>query len=123
MLKAIVIDDNKQAAHSLCDMLELLEIQAEPLIGSRQALIALKSSEVDLIFLDIRMPGLSGFEVLSYIQREPKLVSIPVIIVTSDDQLETAQRVYQLGAKSIIIKPITVETLEETIAQIPLNNS
>ena len=118
MRKAFVIDDNKQAALNLCDMLNLLDIHAEPLLGSRQALYSLKSFEADFIFLDIRMPGLSGFEVLSYIQREPELVKIPVIIVTSDDQPETAQRVFQLGAKSIIIKPVTIESLEEVISQL-----
>lgn len=118
MRKAIVIDDNRQAANNLVDMLKLLDIQAEALIGSRQALFSLKALEADMIFLDIRMPGLSGFEILSYIQREPELEKIPVIIITSDDQPETSQRVLQLGAKSIIIKPILVETLEDVINQI-----
>jgi len=118
MRKAIVIDDNRQAANNLVDMLKLLDIQAEALIGSRQARFSLKALEADIIFLDIRMPGLSGFEILSYIQREPELEKIPVIIITSDDQPETSQRVLQLGAKSIIIKPILVETLEDVINQI-----
>ena len=38
------------------------------------------------------MPGVDGFEVLAYLRREPRLAGLPVIIVTSDDQPETAQR-------------------------------
>ena len=106
MQTALVIDDNSQMAESLCQLLSLFDIQAHTALGSRPALMALKEFTPNIVFLDINMPGLSGFEVLGYLQREPRLGGVPVIIVTSDDQPETAQRVTEGGAKAIIIKPM-----------------
>ena len=66
------------------------------------------------------MPGLDGFEVLAYIKREPNLMGIPVIIVTSDDQPETAKRAIQGGAHAIIIKPVMPDLLEADLIKADL---
>lgn len=115
--KILVIDDNKHTADSLCDMLELLNVHADAVYGSRDALYYLKSTNPDMVFLDINMPGLSGFEIISFIQREPLLENVTVIVITSDDQEETAKRAMSAGAESVIIKPVTLQVLEETLAR------
>jgi CheY-like chemotaxis protein len=58
------------------------------------------------------MPGLDGTEVLAYLKREPRLMKVSVIVITSDDQPETKQRVLQGGAQAVLIKPATLEMLE-----------
>ena len=63
------------------------------------------------------MPGLSGFEVLSFIQREPLIENIVVIVITSDDQEETTKRALNAGAESVIIKPVTLQALEEVLGR------
>jgi CheY-like chemotaxis protein len=68
-----------------------------------------------MIFLDLNMPGLSGFEVLSYLRREPSVRHVPVFVVTSDDQPETAARAHNDGASSVLIKPISIEALEDIL--------
>ena len=65
-----------------------------------------------MIFLDINMPGVSGFEVLAYLRREPRLMQVPVVIVTSDDQAETARRAMKGGASAVVLKPVMAEILE-----------
>jgi CheY-like chemotaxis protein len=115
MRKALVIDDNRQMAESLCQFLTLFDIHGEVAIGPRQAIPALHTLTPDIIFLDINMPGLSGHEVLGFVKREPRLENVPVVIVTSDDQPETAQRVKQAGAKAIIIKPVSIDVLEDVL--------
>jgi CheY-like chemotaxis protein len=115
--KALVIDDNKQTADSLCDMLGLLDFHADAVYGSRDALYYLKSTSPNLVFLDINMPGLSGFEILSFIQREPLIDNMTVIVITSDDQEETAKRAMDAGAESVIVKPVTLQALEEVLAR------
>jgi CheY-like chemotaxis protein len=62
--------------------------------------------------LDINMPGVDGTEVLAYLRREPRLMRVPVIVITSDDQPETRQRVMQGGAQAMLIKPATIDALE-----------
>jgi CheY-like chemotaxis protein len=66
----------------------------------------------NIVFLDINMPGANGFEVLAYLRREPRLVGVPVIIVTSDDQPETTQRAIAGGASAVVLKPVMVTILE-----------
>ncbi len=120
MTIAFVIDDNRQTADSMCDMLKLLGIEAYPVYGSRTAMLALTKKAPDLIFMDINMPGVSGFEVLSYVRREPRLQHIPVIMVTSDDQPQTAQRAQETGALLTMIKPVDIDALERILTQVGL---
>ena len=91
MTNALVIDDNRQPADILCQLLSLLDIEAIPAYGSRAAMLHLREQVPDIVFLDLSMPGVSGFEVLAYLRREPRLIHVPVFIVTSDDQPETAR--------------------------------
>lgn len=118
MQKALIIDDSRSLADSMKKLLTLLDIDAEVAYGSRAGITALKNLTPELIFLDINMPGISGFEVMAYIQREPHLSGIPIIIITSDDQPEIVQKVMDGGAKAIVIKPITVEAIEIALAEI-----
>jgi CheY-like chemotaxis protein len=115
MKSALVIDDNRVAADILVNFLELLELEARPAYSPKAAFLAVRDSTPDVIFLDLSMPGLSGFEVLSYLRREPGVSHVPVIVVTSDDQPETAIRAQREGASSVIIKPVSVERLEESL--------
>jgi CheY-like chemotaxis protein len=123
MTTALVIDDNRQTADALCQMLSLLNVEARATYGPRDALLSLRDNPVDIIFLDISMPGLDGFEVLAFLRREPDLRQIPVVVVTSDDQPETARRVRETGALKIILKPATVEGLAKVLNQTNLVSS
>ena len=120
MPHALVIDDSRHTADTLCQMLDLLGVQAQAAYGPRDALLEIRKDPLDVIFLDINMPGVDGFEVLSFIQREPHLKKIPVVIVTSDDQPETEIKARETGALRLMLKPVTVEALENVLRQIKL---
>jgi CheY-like chemotaxis protein len=66
------------------------------------------------------MPGADGTEVLAFLKREPQLLKVPVIVITSDDQPETRNKVMKLGAATMIIKPATIDALEAALKQIKL---
>ena len=112
MIQALVVDDVRQTADSLCQMLSLLDIAARPAYGAKPALLALNEMVPDVVFLDVNMPGLGGFEVLTYMRREPRLYRVPVVVVTSDDQPETAEKMLEAGAAQVLIKPASFETIE-----------
>jgi CheY-like chemotaxis protein len=107
-------------ADSLKQLLTLFDIEAEVAYGSRPALVALQTANPEIVFLDINMPGVSGFEVLGYLKREPRLAEVPVIVVTSDDQPETAKRARDAGVSAMMIKPVTYEMLEATLKEVNL---
>jgi CheY-like chemotaxis protein len=115
MPTALVIDDNRQTADSLCLLLSLLDVVATPAYGPRAAMLALAETTPDVVLLDLNMPGVDGFEVLAYLRREPRLVETPVIVVTADDARATIQRALRDGALDVIIKPASVDALESTL--------
>jgi CheY-like chemotaxis protein len=118
MKKALIVDDSRQMADSLAQMLGILDIESEAAYGSRAALVALKEAVPDIVFLDLNMPGVTGFDVLMFIKREPRLEKIPVVVVSSDDQPESVERAHQAGASGYIVKPPTLDVIEETLKTI-----
>jgi CheY-like chemotaxis protein len=115
MRTALVIDDNRHTADSLCQLLSLLDVVAQPAYGPRAAMLALRDFVPDIVFLDLNMPGISGFEVLGYLRREPRMLKTPVIVVTAEEEHLTVKRARQEGALAVIIKPASIESLEEAL--------
>ena len=112
MSEGLIIDDNRQTADAIQQMLTLLELPARVAYGSSPAISMLSSFVPGFICLDINMPGVDGTEVLAFLRREPRLMKIPVVVITSDDQPETRQRVMRGGAQAVVIKPATLDALE-----------
>jgi CheY-like chemotaxis protein len=115
MSDALIIDDNRETADALKQMMDLLGVPSRVAYGASPAISALSSLTPRLVMLDINMPGVDGTEILAFLRREPRLASVPVIVVTSDDQPETRQRVMQGGATSVIIKPADLDSLEASL--------
>ena len=115
MPTALIVDDNRTMADGVAQILDLLGVQAEVAYGARTGMIMLQQNTPDVIFLDINMPGVDGFEVMAYFRRLPQLKDVPVIIITSDDQPETALKAKTTGVLSLIVKPASVENIENAL--------
>ena len=116
-MTALIIDDNRHTADALQQMLDVLEVEARVAYGSSPAIEILRKFTPSLILLDINMPGVDGLEILAYLRREPRLAPVPVIVITSDDQPETRTRGMKGGAKTMLIKPATLEALEGALKE------
>jgi CheY-like chemotaxis protein len=66
-----------------------------------------------LILLDLKLPRKNGFEVLEWLRAQPGLKRLPVVVLTSSNQMPDIQRAYDLGANSYLVKPVTFEGLLE----------
>jgi len=64
-----------------------------------------------LLLLDLRMPKVTGFEVLTWLRDNPRLKHLPVAVMTSSADEPDVERAYELGADSYLIKPPNAETL------------
>lgn len=72
----------------------------------------------DVVFLDLRLPGLDGFEVCRRIKSSPETARIEIIAMTGYYEPETAHRVLDLGAATCLQKPFTPDDLRKVLAKI-----
>jgi CheY-like chemotaxis protein len=72
-----------------------------------------------LILLDLKMPRVSGFDVLAWLRSETSLKQVPVVVLTSSNHDADVKRAYDLGAKSYLIKPVGFEALVELVRTLP----
>lgn len=73
-----------------------------------------------LILLDLKMPKVSGMQVLEKLKSDPKLKSIPVVILTSSKEDPDVEKCYALGANSYIVKPVDSNNFFNAIKEIGL---
>ena len=59
----------------------------------------------DLMLLDLKMPRVNGFEVLTWMRAQPGLATLRVLVLTSSDQIRDVNEAYKLGANSFMVKP------------------
>ena len=67
----------------------------------------------DLILLDLKMPGMDGFDVLQWIRQQSGFGTIPVVVLTSSNLIKDVNRAYALGANSFLVKPLDFENYAE----------
>ncbi len=71
-----------------------------------------------LILLDLKMPKVSGIQVLEAVKSDPKLKSIPVVMLTSSNEGPDIERCFELGANSYIVKPVDSDNFFHAIKEI-----
>lgn len=65
-----------------------------------------------LVLLDLKMPGISGFDVLKWIRHHPDLNKLRVVVLTSSREIRDVNLAYQLGANSFMVKPLDFENTQ-----------
>jgi two-component system response regulator len=73
-----------------------------------------------LILLDLKMPKVSGIQVLEAVKSDPKLKSIPVVMLTSSNEGPDIEKCFELGANSYIVKPVDSDNFFHAIKEIGL---
>ncbi|MEI7983133.1 MAG: response regulator [Bacteroidota bacterium] len=77
-------------------------------------------SEPVVILLDLKLPKISGLEVLEMIKSHPKYKTIPIVVLTSSDESSDVKKAYLLGANSYIVKPVDFGKFMEVAKNIEL---
>ena len=84
-----------------------------------QAIEALAVRPVQMVVLDLNMPGVDGMEVCRFIKRDPVAGDTPVVFVTAEDDPGTKARAREAGAMDYLIKPVDIDRLEEILDKLP----
>jgi len=71
-----------------------------------------------LILLDLKLPRVSGIEVLEQLKADPRTRTVPVIMLTSSGESQDVKRCYALGANSYVVKPVDYESFVSTVRQL-----
>ncbi|MCB2295520.1 response regulator [Clostridium algoriphilum] len=110
MKKALVVDDTKNIRTLLSIYLELNNFEVLMATNGHEALLLIDTEPVDLIFLDIKMPEMSGTEVLKRIRA--KGITAPVIIMTAFATVKNAVDCTKLGAITYLQKPFSTDKIK-----------
>ena len=115
MAKILLIEDDKFLRELIIQKLgrEGYEVVEAP--EGESGLLKMKEEKPDLVLLDLILPGIDGFEVLSRIKKDSELKSTPVIILSNLGQQEDMDKGLQLGAADFMIK--SNFTLDEVSAK------
>lgn len=117
MKTLLIVDDDKTNLINAKETLRGL-YKVVAVTSGEQAISYLKKWTPDLIMLDINMPDMSGFELLSLIRENDLLASMPFIFLTADSDPETESRCLELGASDFISKPFVPTVMCSRIARI-----
>ena len=110
MTRVLVVDDDPDIREILALVLEVHGITAIEAGSGMEALARLRAAgHVDLVLLDLMMPGMNGAEVLATMKIDPALADIPVVIVSGDASAAEVGR--RLAAAGCLMKPIDAERL------------
>jgi two-component system sensor histidine kinase RpfC len=122
-IKRILIADDSDINREVFNgILEFMGLGVNFAETGIEALKRLKEEVFDLFIVDIQMPGMSGFEVISrYRSLYPEEARIPIVVVTGDVTKEVRDQCNELGVDRFLPKPVESETLQRVIAELLTN--
>ncbi|MGG7177909.1 response regulator [Clostridium paraputrificum] len=120
MKKALVVDDTKNIRRLLTTCLELNDYEVDSCGSGYEALNELDNKEYDLIFLDVKMPGMSGTELLKQIRA--KGIEAKVIMITAFATVKNAIECTKLGVVEYLHKPFTMDKITNVLSKIEESN-
>src|SRR4051812_10653934 len=102
----LVVDDNESNRDALSRRLGLKGYGVRMAASGAEALTLVATEAYDLVLLDVEMPGMSGFDVLSQIRESRSSTQLPVIMVTARTDGPDIVEAFRLGANDYVTKPI-----------------
>jgi twitching motility two-component system response regulator PilG len=115
-LRVMVIDDSNTIRRSAEIFLGQAGCEVVLAEDGFDALAKIADHQPDLIFMDIMMPRLDGYQTCALIKRNPRLASTPVIMLSSKDGLFDRARGRMAGSNEYLTKPFTKDSLLRTVA-------
>lgn len=102
----LIVDDDEMARDVLSRRLERIGYSVTTAADGHRALELIAEQTFDVVLLDIKMPGLTGFQVLQAIRRIHSVTDLPVVMVTASDDSDSIVEALELGASDYVTKPI-----------------
>jgi DNA-binding NtrC family response regulator len=113
MKTILVVDDEKSVRDSLCMILTYARYEVEMAEDGAKALAIVESHPIDMVLLDIKMPGMDGIEILEAMTK--KNPELPVVMISGHGTIETAVEATKKGAFDFLSKPLDRDKLLVTV--------
>ncbi len=116
--KVLVVDDEPFICRSLSFVLRKENYEVLEARNGEEALEAIRTHRPDLVFLDVMMPKVNGFEVTRQVKSDPELKNIKIILLTAKGQDSDRETGRKLGADDYMTKPFSPTKILERARQI-----
>ena len=118
-MKFLVVDDFSTMRRIVKNLLkELGYSNVDEAEDGAMGLSKLKAGDYEFVVSDWNMPNMDGLTMLQQIRADPKLASLPVLMVTAEAKKENIIAAAQAGANGYVVKPFTAATLDEKLNKI-----
>ena len=110
-MRVLLIDDEQFYFKLIQKALKEADYTLEYARSGSEGLAKIPSFEPEMLIIDLKLPEPDGFEILRRLRRDPKFSYVPVIVITSKDELSEKLRAFELGADDYLVKPFQPEEL------------
>ena len=115
-MRVLLIDDEPFYYKLIKKTLNEAEYELEYAQSGNDGLSKIPVFNPELLIVDLKLPGMDGFQVLERLRRDTKFTHIPVIVITAQDELSEKLRAFELGADDYLVKPFQPEELVARMA-------
>ena len=105
--RLLVVEDEANIVEALSYVLQRAGFVVETVSDGDVALERLKREQFAAVVLDIMIPGMNGFEILRAVRADPRLVDLPIVVLTARGQAKDRQMAEEIGASAFITKPFS----------------
>ena len=114
--RVLIVDDNCDAAESLAILLKHMGHEVRVASDGESAIAAARSNRPDVLFLDISMPGMDGYEVASSLRGDARFAPTKIVAMTGHGQDSDRRRSREAGFDAHVVKPVEPERLSELLS-------
>jgi DNA-binding NtrC family response regulator len=114
-INVLCIDDEEELVSAWVERLLMRGIEAEGVTNGHDAIRRVKKKRFDVVILDIKMPGISGLEIMKRIKTEKP--DMPVILITGHQCQDEENEGMLAGSFVCLVKPVSIEILVEKIME------
>jgi CheY-like chemotaxis protein len=117
-MNVLFIEDDPMNRRVVKDMLDVAGAHLVEADNAERGLALIDSNGFDIVLVDLRMPGMDGFEAIRRIRaREDAKAGLPIIVVTADTAVDLRERCLEAGADEVLFKPVAMDSLFDAIGR------
>lgn len=118
MKRILVAEDRPASLELIRTVLESAGYEVIEAMDGQQAVEKASENSVDLILLDLQMPKLNGFDVVTHLRRDPRFQSTPIVALTASAMQGDRERALAAGFSSYITKPVDLTALRSEMKRL-----